>query len=151
MTTKFMISVLLAMTIFIAPIKAIMILVGLFIFLDTLFGIWCSVKLGVPILSRKLSRIAIKMFIYQMGVLLFYGIDLFIFQDFAKIFSIEIEFFLTKIIGMSFIGLEIFSIDESIKKVKGYGLIFYFKKLMTSAKFLKKEWENINEESNDKP
>lgn len=143
-------SFFLALTVFIAPIKAIMVLVGLFIFLDTAFGIWSSVKLGIPILSKKLSRIALKMLIYQMGILLFYGIDMFIFKDFGLMFGIEIEFFLTKIIGMTFIGLEVFSIDESIKRAKGYGLMFYFKKLMTSAKFLKKEWEEINEENNVK-
>ena len=143
--TKIISSLLLAITLFIAPIKAIMVLVGLFIFLDTVFGVWASNKLGKPILSRKLSRVAIKMFIYQMAILLFFGIDMFIFEDFAKMFGIEVKYFLTKIVGMTFICLEIYSIDEKIKQVKGVGLLFYFKKLITSAKFLKKEWEEIND------
>lgn len=145
MITKLISSLLLAITIFIAPIKAIMVLVGIFIFTDTFFGIWASKKLGKPILSRKLSRIAIKMLIYQMAILMFFGIDLFIFDDFAKMFGIEVSYFLTKIVGMTFICLEIYSIDEKIKQVKGVGLLFYFKKAITSAKFLKKEWDEIND------
>ena len=145
MITKLISSLLLAIAIFIAPIKAIMFLVGIFIFADTAFGIWASKKLGKPILSRKLSRIAIKMLIYQMAILMFFGIDLFIFEDFAKMFGIEVNYFLTKIVGMTFICLEIYSIDEKIKQVKKVGLLFYFKKLITSAKFLKKEWDEIND------
>lgn len=145
MITKLISSLLLAITIFIAPIKAIMVLVGLFIFIDTIFGVWASKKLGKPILSRKLSRLGTKMFIYEVGVLLFYGIDVFIFKDFGSMFGIDVSYFLTKIVGMTFICLEVYSIDEKIKQVKKVGLLFYFKKLITSAKFLKKEWDEIND------
>lgn len=145
MITKLISSLLLAIAIFIAPIKAIMVLVGLFIFLDTIFGVWASRKLNKPFLTKKLSRLGTKMFIYEVGVLLFYGIDVFIFKDFGSMFGIGVDYFLTKIVGMTFIGLEIFSIDEKIRNVKGHGLKHYVQKLITSAKFLKKEWDEIND------
>lgn len=145
MIGKFLLGMFLATVVFLAPIKAIMILVGLFIFADTFFGIWASKKLKKSILSRKLSRIATKMFIYELAIILFFCIDVFIFDDFAKIFNIEISYFLTKIVGMTFIFLELYSIDEKIRQVKGVGMMHYFKKFIVSAKYFKKEWQDINE------
>jgi len=143
---EFIVSLIMSMTIFLVPIKGIMILVGLFIFLDTAFGVWAAIKLKQDILSSKLSRIASKMLVYQLGVVLFYGIDLFIFKDLMAVFNIEIEFLLTKLIGLSFIGLEIHSIDEKIRNVKDKGILYHFKTLIKSAKIIKKEYENLNNE-----
>jgi len=145
---EFIVSLIMSMTIFLVPIKGIMILVGLFIFLDTAFGVWAAIKLKQDILSSKLSRIASKMLVYQLGVVLFYGIDLFIFKDLMAVFNIEIEFLLTKLIGLSFIGLEIHSIDEKIRNVKDKGILYHFKTLIKSAKIIKKEYENLNNDTN---
>jgi len=145
---EFFISLIMAMAVFLVPIKGIMILVGLFIFIDTAFGVWAAIKLKQDILSSKLSRIASKMLIYELGVVLFYGIDMFIFKDLMNVFNIEVEFLLTKLVGLSFIGLEIHSIDEKIRNVKEKGILHYFKMLVNSAKIIKKEYENLNNDTN---
>lgn len=140
---EIIISLVCAMAIFLIPISGIMVIVGVFIFLDTAFGIWASLKSGEVFMSRKLERIALKMLVYQVGIVTFYGIDLFIFKDLMKILGLEIDFLLTKIIGLSFIGLEIFSIDEKIKKVKKVGIFHYFKKFLEIFKIVKKEYDNL--------
>lgn len=144
--TELLAALLVSIAIFVAPIYGILITVGLFILADTCFGIWASKKLGIPILSRKMGRVLQKLLLYNMSVITFYCIDVFIFEDFGKMFGIEVSFLLTKIVGLALIGLEAYSIDEKVRNVKGYGLMHYFKKLVASAKFLKNEWKEINNE-----
>ncbi len=147
---------ILSLLVFIAPVKGIMIFVGLAIFMDTAFGLWAAYRLGKPIVSRKLYRLATKMLVFQFVVFLFYGIDKFMMGDLLAAFGIGIEFALTKIVGLALICIEGFSIDEKLQNVygKGRGIFYWFRKLVGAAKEIKKGYVEVtddfkeNDESN---
>jgi len=132
-----------ALVIFLAPIKFILILVGIAIFLDTLVGIIKSKKLKVPITSKKLSNVMYKMLIYQGAVLTFYCIDVHILGDFIRL-AVSVPYALTKVVALIAISIEMYSIDESLMKFNdGKGFKFYFKRLIGLVRDTKKDVNEI--------
>ena len=123
---------------FLAPIQGIMITVGICILADTAMGIWKAKKLGEKITSRKLSQIISKMFLYQMTVILIFCVDTFILNDIIQQFF-TVPLLVTKIVAMTLISIELFSIDENFKAVKKKGFWDYFKRLTARAKDIKDE------------
>lgn len=123
---------------FFAPLVPTIVLVGLFIFIDTCFGIWKSKKTGVEITSKAFSCIVGKMVLYQSSVLLFFAIEKLILNDFIIAFT-SIPMFLTKLVSIVLIGIEILSINENFKAVKGYSLWDRVKELLKRAKNAKDE------------
>jgi hypothetical protein len=123
---------------FLAPIQGIMITVGICILADTAMGIWKAKKLCEKITSRKLSQIISKMFLYQMTVILIFCVDTFILNDIIQQFF-TVPLLITKIVAMTLISIELFSIDENFKAVKKKGFWDYFKKLTARAKDIKDE------------
>jgi len=126
-----------------APVKWVVILVGLFILLDTAFGIWSARKTGKKITSARFSTVIGKMLVYQAVVLLFFGIDVVILGDFIKLF-IGIPYTLTKSVATILIVNEGFSIDEKLKNVNPErGIWYYVKRTLGLAKKLKREAEDL--------
>jgi hypothetical protein len=131
-----------SLLLFFAPIKFILILVGIAIILDTIFGIIKVKKLKQPITSRKLGNILVKMLIYQGAILTFFAIDVLILGDFIKL-AVSVPYALTKVVALVAISIELFSIDESIRLFNnGKGFKYYFKQLFNVVKNTK---EDINE------
>ena len=133
-TTK----VLMIIFAFLAPIFGILITVGLAILADTVIGIWKAKKLKKPVTSRKLSQIISKMFLYNATVILFFLIDWFILNDIILTFF-TVPLMLTKIVAVTLISIEVFSMDESWTKVKGKSLFTSFKELVARAKDIKND------------
>lgn len=132
-----------ALFIFIAPIKLTMILIGMSIFFDTGFGIWASMKTGQKITSSRFSAVISKMLIYQLTIITFYGIDIAILGDFAKLI-IGIPLVITKLAAIVLISVETYSIDEKLKMVNPEkGLWFYCKRILGIAKLIKKEKKEL--------
>jgi hypothetical protein len=130
---------------FIAPIQGILLLVGVAIIFDTIAGIYCSKKLGDPILSRKLFRLAIKTFVYGGAVIIFYSMDVLLLKDIIGYF-LSIPLLLTKAVATTFIFIELYSVDEKIRMVNANkGIWFYFKRLITGVKSIKQKIDKINE------
>lgn len=127
---------------FLAPIYGILLTVGLSIFADTVVGIWKAKKLKEKVTSRKLSQIISKMFLYQATVILFYLIDFYILNAIIMTFF-TVPLMLTKVIALTLASIEIYSIDENIKAVKGTGLWAAFKRLTSRAKDIKKDVNDI--------
>lgn len=123
---------------FLAPIHGLMLTVGLFIVVDTIMGIWKAKKLKETISSRNLSRIISKMFLYQSTILMFFILDYFILNQIILVFF-SVPLILTKIVAAVLASVEIFSIDENWRAVKGNGLWFYFKQATSRAKDIKNE------------
>lgn len=122
-----------------APIKMVMILVFVAILADTVFGIRTSKKLGIEITSRRLSKFISKLFIYQFVIIFAYAIDVNLLGEFILLF-LSVPLALTKIIGLGLVVNEIYSIDESLKKLnKEKGLWFYFRQLLNLAKKIKSD------------
>lgn len=127
---------------FFMPITGMILAVGFAIFLDTITGIWKSRKNGVPIRSRRLSAVISKMFLYQLTIILFFLIDWFILNGILKaIFNQEL--LLTKILSLVLISIEVVSINENYKAVRGIDLWDSLKKLLTRAKELKEDADEI--------
>lgn len=127
---------------FFMPITGMVLAVGFAIFLDTITGIWKSHKNGVPIRSRRLSAVISKMFLYQLTIILFFLIDWFILNGILKaIFNQEL--LLTKVLSLVLISIEVVSINENYKAVRGIDLWHSLKKLLTRAKELKNDTDEI--------
>ena len=98
---------------FVAPIKALLFLCGLVIFADLVLGIMKSKKQGKKITSKGLYETVRKMFIYQLTIISFYFIDVNLLGEFISIF-IDMPLFLTKLVTVALVSVEVFSINENI-------------------------------------
>ena len=127
---------------FFLPISGILFLIGFAIFVDTLTGIWKSKKLKLPITSRKLSAVISKLFLYEIAVIGFYLIDYFILNDIImKFFSVPLM--LTKILSLVLVSIEVISINENIKIVKGLDIWSSLKNLLQRSKEIKNDINGI--------
>ncbi len=127
---------------FLMPISGLLFLVGFVIVLDTVTGIWKSYKNKVKITSRGLSAIISKMLLYEVTVVLFYMIDTFILNNIIlQFFSVDL--LLTKVLALILVSIEVMSINENYKAVKGLDLWQSMKNLFARAKEIKKEVDEI--------
>jgi len=129
---------------FFLPISGILILIGVSVILDTLTGVWKSRKLGTPITSRKLSSVISKILLYEVTVMLFYLIDYYILNDIVLTFF-SVELMTTKILALVLVSIELISINENFKAVKGIDLWASLKNLFARAKEVTQDFKNINE------
>ena len=127
-----------------APIQWVLLLVGMFIVLDTCFGIWAAYKTQKKLTSRRFSKFISKMFIYQLVIITVYALDKLLLGEFLLHF-INIQLVLTKVTAICLIFAEVFSIDEKLKMVKGKDLWSYFKRVVGLAKRIKSETEDLTE------
>lgn len=127
---------------FLAPIYGIMVTVGVCILADTVMGVWKAKKLKETITSRKLSQIISKMFLYQATVILIYAVDKFILDGIIQQFF-TVPLLATKMVALTLISIELFSIDENFRAVKKKGFWDYFKELSARAKQIKDETDKL--------
>lgn len=127
---------------FLMPISGLLFLVGFVIVLDTITGVWKSIKNKTKITSRGLSAIISKMLLYEVTVILFYMIDHFILNNIIlQFFSVQL--LLTKVLALILVSIEVMSINENYKAVKGLDLWQAMKNLFARAKDIKKEVDEI--------
>jgi hypothetical protein len=133
---------------FFLPISGILFLIGFAILVDTLTGLWKSKKLKIKITSRKLSAIISKLFLYELAVIGFYLIDFWILNDIVKQFF-SVPLMLTKILSLVLVSIEVMSINENYKAVKGIDIWQAMKSLFARAKEIKNDINGIrsNEDS----
>lgn len=129
---------------FFLPIVGILILIAASVILDTITGIWKSKKLKQPITSRRLSAIISKILLYEATVMLFYAMDYFLLNDIVISFF-SIELLTTKILALTMVSIEVISINENYKAVKGIDLWASLKNLFARAKEVTSDFKNINE------
>jgi hypothetical protein len=127
---------------FFLPITGILFLIGFAIVIDTITGIWKAKKLGIPITSRKLSAIISKLMLYEVAVILFYLIDRFILNDIILTFF-SVPLMLTKILALVLVSIEVISISENYKAVKGIDLWQAMKLLFARARDIKQDIDTI--------
>ena len=117
---------------FFIPISGILGLLFALILSDTATGIWKAKHLKQEITSRKLSAIISKILLYELCVILFFLIDYFILNDIIlTVFSVPLM--LTKILALILASIEIQSISENWRIVKGVNLWQSAKLLFTRA------------------
>ena len=127
---------------FFLPITGILFLIGFAIVIDTITGIWKSKKLNIPITSRRLSAIISKLMLYEIAVILFYLIDRFILNDIILTFF-SVPLMLTKILSLVLVSIEVISISENYKAVKGIDLWQAMKLLFARARDIKQDIDTI--------
>ena len=127
---------------FFLPISGILLMIGILIVIDTITGIWKAKKLGEKITSRKLSSIISKLALYEVTVIMFFLIDRFILNDIMLTFF-SVPFMLTKIVALVLSSIEVMSINESIKQVKGVDLWQSGKALFARAKEVKEDLNKL--------
>ena len=129
---------------FFLPIVGILILIAASVILDTITGIWKAKKLKQPITSRRLSAIISKILLYEATVMLFYAMDKFLLNDIVLSFF-SIELLTTKVLALTMVSIEVISINENYKAVKGIDLWASLKNLFARAKEVTSDFKNINE------
>ena len=124
--------------VFFSPIKPIILLVGLSTVLDTIAGIWRAKKLKEKVSSRKARKGLIpKLVSYIVAVLLVYTTDFFIINELVSNF-ISIDYLSTKLIALALISVEVKSIDESFKAVKGCSFLQKITDIILKARDIRK-------------
>ena len=127
---------------FFLPISGILGLLFTLILADTATGIWKAKHLKEKITSRKLSTIISKVLLYELCVILFYLIDYFILNDIILTFF-SVPLMLTKVLALVLASIEIMSISENWRVVKGVNLYQSAKLLFSRAKEVKDELNKI--------
>jgi hypothetical protein len=117
---------------FFLPISGILGLLFTLILADTATGIWKANHLKQEITSRKLSAIISKLLLYELCVILFFLIDYFILNDIILVFF-SVPLMLTKVLALVLASIEIMSISENWRIVKGVNLFQSAKLLFTRA------------------
>jgi sugar phosphate permease len=102
----------------IAPIKAVMITVGVLIIIDLIMGIWAAKKRGETISSAALRRTVSKFLVYQLCILSAFLVQHFLIEDIIPMVNL-----VAGVIGM----VEIKSVLENANTVLGYDI---FKELL---------------------
>jgi len=127
---------------FFLPISGILLMIGVLISIDTITGIWKANKLGDKITSRKLSAIISKLALYEVTVIMFFLIDQFILNDIILTFF-SVPFMLTKVVALVLASIEVMSINENYKIVKGIDLWQSMKLLFARAKDINNDIKKI--------
>ena len=127
---------------FFLPISGILIMIGVLIVIDTITGIWKANKIGEKITSRKLSSIISKLALYEVTVIMFFLIDQFILNEIVLTFF-SVPFMLTKIVALVLSSIEVMSINENYKVVKGIDLWQSMKLLFARAKDIKEDLNKL--------
>ena len=127
---------------FFMPICGILVLIFSAVLLDTITGIWKAKKTKQSVTSRKLSAIISKILLYEATVMLFYAMDKFLLNDIVISFF-SIELLTTKVLALVLVSVEIISINENYKAVKGIDLWASLKNLFARAKEVTSDFKNI--------
>lgn len=133
---------------FFAPIGPLLIIVGLAIFADTIFGIIKSYKRKVKITSRRMSAIVSKMFLYQFCVIGVFVIDKYLLSGILSMFTSH-ELLATKLVVLTLLSIELKSINENIEAGFKINIWQSLKKMVSRAKELKDDVEQIIDDKED--
>ena len=122
---------------FLSPIYGLLILIIFVITLDTITGIWKAKKNKIPITSGGASAMISKVGLYSITLVMFYAIDALILNSIIlQFFSVELLF--TKGLALILVSIEVMSINENYRAVKGLDLWQAMKNLFARAKEIKK-------------
>jgi hypothetical protein len=131
--------------VFLTPIKGLLILTGVAVVIDTIFAIYCTIKIsGInSFKSSKLFNLAVKSFFYLGTIILSFLIDVYIVEN-KSIFGINL--FISKLMTVFWIYIEIKSIDETSIKLGNKPFYETLKNIIAGLKSLK---QDINELKNE--
>lgn len=139
---SYIVPCLLTIVSFLLPIKGFLLAVGLMVLLDTIVGVYTTIKLNgrKSFQSTKLFNFVVKSFFYGSTICIMYVIDYFLIGV-GGIFGISL--ISSKIASIIFIYIELKSIDESSQKLSNPPFYVMIKNLFTKLKSLKKDLNQI--------
>ncbi len=119
----------------VAPVFPMVYIAVLAILIDTVFGIWRSVKIGGwnSVRSRRLSHVISKSLLYSGAIVFMFLLEKYIAADIVAHF-ISIDLIMTKITAFFCVVVEIKSINESYESVTGKNVLKSLREFITRAK-----------------
>jgi hypothetical protein len=125
-----------------APVQPLVLIAILAIFIDTIFGVWRSVKKGgwQAFKSRRLSDTIGKSLLYSGGIIFAFLIEKYIAGDIIAHF-ISIELIMTKFVAFFCVIVEVKSINESYESVTGKNILSAMRKFVTRSKEELENWK----------
>jgi len=134
-------SLLIAISLFLLPIKGLILTMILFISLDTCTALYVTIKLNgwKSFQSTKFFNIVVKSFFYLASIILAFSIDIYIFE--GSIMGIKL--LLAKSMTAVWVFNEIKSCDENSVKLGNKPFFDTIKSLLSKMKQLKKDLNEI--------
>ena len=119
----------------VSPVFPMVYIAVLAILIDTVFGIWRSVKIGGwnSVRSRRLSHVISKSLLYSGAIVFMFLLEKYIAADIVAHF-ISIDLIMTKITAFFCVVVEIKSINESYESVTGKNVLKSLREFITRAK-----------------
>lgn len=128
------------------PVQGILIAVGAAIALDTITGIYKSVKTGQPLISRRFADVILKMFVYEFVTIMIFTIDHFLLSEFFCLWF-SVNYFFTKACATVLIFTEIVSIKENIEQAHGINFLKQLRNTLKRTKDLKDDIFDLTKNS----
>lgn len=127
-----------------APIHGLLVAVGTAIILDTVTGVFKSIKLKgwKSISSRRLSQIISKMMLYEICILLLFVIDKFVLNEFVS-HAFGFQFMFTKICAILLMFIELVSVKENIEAAYKINIWKTLKSALMRAKEVSEDIKEI--------
>ena len=125
-----------------SPVQPMVLVAILAIFIDTIFGVWRSVKQGgwSAFKSRRLSDTIGKSLLYSGGIVFTFLIEKFIAGDVIAHF-ISVELIMTKFVAFFCVVVEVKSINESYESVTGKNILAAMRRFVTRSKSELDNWK----------
>lgn len=124
------------------PVQPMVLVAILAIFIDTIFGVWRSVKKNgwSSFKSRRLSDTIGKSLLYSGGIVFTFLIEKFIAGDIIAHF-ISVELIMTKFVAFFCVVVEVKSINESYESVTGKNILAAMRRFVTRSKEELDNWK----------
>lgn len=129
---------------FLTPIKGLLIITGMAVFLDTIFAIYTTIKLNgwSSYQSTKLFNIVVKSFFYLGSIVLAYFIDTHIIEK-NTLFGVNL--LISKAVTIFWLYIECKSIDETSQKLGNKPFLEIINSIVKWLKNFKKDINEIKE------
>ena len=141
---KTLLLILASIATFLIPIQGLLLLMILFIFLDTCFCIYSTVKRKgwKSFRSTKLFNLVVKSFFYLASIILAFLVDTYVFQ--SKLFGVDC--LASKSMALVWIYVEIKSIDETSVGLGNKSIWVILKEMIAKAAEFKKDLKSVDNE-----
>ena len=141
---KTLLLILASIATFLIPIQGLLLLMILFIFLDTCFGIYSTVKRKgwKSFRSTKLFNLVVKSFFYLASIILAFLVDTYVFQ--SKLFGVDC--LASKSMALVWIYVEIKSIDETSVGLGNKSIWIILKEMIAKVAEFKKDLKSVDNE-----
>jgi len=126
---------------FLTPIKGLLLILVGFIILDTIVGIYTSIKLNgrKSFTSNRLFNVVVKSFFYQSTVILAFVVDKFILSSIL----FGIPYLMSKAVCVFWIYIEIKSLDEKSVRLGNKSFWILIKEAIKKIMSIKKDIQEI--------